>query len=134
MTDPEGIQREPPDQQPQPSGIQPTPSPDVPAPAAGPQKCPHCGNPQTRDDVAGGRCWYCDKRLTDPVEAKPPRPPRPPFLATFLFGFVGAILGFGVGYVLTQERIGQGSWTVSLCGGIGFATGSAFARSMYRKR
>src|SRR5690242_20192779 len=99
MTDPEGIQREP----------------TAPTPTAGPAKCPHCDKSLTQEDVAGGRCWYCGKGLTDPVE---PRPPHTPFLAIFLLGFVGAGLGLAAGYLLTGERMGSGSWTVSLCGGI----------------
>jgi hypothetical protein len=95
------------------------------------KKCPHCDSSLTQQDVAGGRCWYCNKRLTDPVE---PRRPQTPYFATFLLGFVGAVVGIVVGYVLLGGKIGEGSWGVSLCGGIGFATGSALARSMFRKQ
>jgi hypothetical protein len=69
--------------------------------------------------------------LADPVE---PKRPQTPFLATFLLGFVGAVLGLVVGYALLGDKIGEGSWGVSLCGGIGFATGSAIARSIFRKQ
>jgi len=132
MTEQNGIQREPAAPAPKPSGIQPAPSPpDVTAPAEELKKCPHCDKSLTATDVVGGRCWYCNKRLTDPVE---PKRPQTPFMATFLLGFVGAILGFIVGFVLLGEKIGQGSWTMSLCGGIGFATGSAVARSMFGKQ
>jgi hypothetical protein len=81
--------------------------------------------------VADGHCWYCNKRLADPVEAKSA---QTPFVATFLLGFVGAVLGLVVGYVLLGGKIGEGSWGVSLCAGIGFATGSAIARSIFRKQ
>jgi hypothetical protein len=93
--------------------------------------CPHCNHELTAKDVAGGVCWFCDKRLSDPVV---PKPPQPPFLATFLLGLVGASLGIVVGYVLTGDKIGQGSWAVSLCGGIGFAVGCAMARAVFVKQ
>src|SRR5262245_56764033 len=132
MTEPEGNQREPSAQASKPSGIQPTPSPpDLRVPVVERKICPHCNTSLTAEDVAAGRCWYCNKRLTDPVE---PKSPQTPFLATFLLGLLGAILGLVIGYVATGEKIGQGSWTVSLCGGIGFAAGSAIARSIFRKQ
>jgi hypothetical protein len=132
MTEPEGIQREPAAHAPKPSGIQSTPSPpDVTPPVVELKKCPHCDKSLTDTDVAGGRCWFCNKRLTDPVE---PKRPQTPFLATFLLGLVGATIGIVVGYVVTGAEIGRGSWTVSLCGGIGFATGSALARSIFGKQ
>ncbi len=132
MTEPDGIQRELCVPAPKPSGIQLAPSsPDVTEPIVELKKCPHCDHSLTAEDVAGGRCWYCNKRFTDPVE---PKQLRTPFLATFLFGLVGATVGIVVGYVLTAEKIGRGSWTVSLCGGIGCATGSAIARSIFGKQ
>ena len=132
MSEPDGIQKEPSPPARRPSGIQPVPSPpNVAVPAVEFKNCPHCDEPLTAEDVARGQCWFCDKRLTAPVE---PKRPQTPFLATFLLGLVGATLGIVVGYMLTRENIGQGSWTVSLCGGIGFATGSAVARSIFDKR
>jgi hypothetical protein len=38
-----------------------------------------------------------------------------------------------VGYLITGEPA-KGSWAVSLCGGIGFAFGSALARSLFSQR
>jgi hypothetical protein len=117
MAEPEGIQREP---------------SSPPGTTVGPvQKCPHCGQSLTARDVTHGQCWYCDKRLTDPVV---PKPPRTPFLATFFLGLFGAIIGFIIGSVLMATKVVDGSWTVSICGGIGFAAGSAIARTLFTKQ
>jgi hypothetical protein len=122
MTESGGIQREP-------SALPPPSPPDV---TVGPlQKCPHCGYTLGVNDVASGQCWFCEKRLTDPVK---PKRPQTPFLATFLLGLLGAILGFVVGSVLLATKVVEGSWTVSICGGIGFATGSAIARALFSKQ
>ena len=132
MADPDGIQKEQLLPELKRSGIQPPSSPsDVPASVVQLKKCPHCDKSLTTVDVAGGRCWYCNKHLADPVE---PKHGQTPFLATFLFGLFGAILGLVLGYMLTGDKIGQDSWTVSLCGGIGFATGSALARTIFHKQ
>jgi hypothetical protein len=69
--------------------------------------------------------------LTDPFI---PKSPRTPFIATFLLGLLGAIVGFIIGSVLLGAKIVEGSWTVSICGGIGFATGSAIARALFTKQ
>ena len=82
-------------------------------------------------DVEDNRCWYCNKRMTDPIE--PPQPPRP-VVAKFVLGFVGAILGMAVGLLLLGKTAEHGSWTVSLCGGIGFASGSALATLLFGKK
>jgi hypothetical protein len=119
MTDPEGIQKEP---------SPPLPPSESPAPAV--HKCPHCDHTLTRKDVEIGLCWYCNKRLADPIDPHPPA--RAPFLATFVFGIVGAFIGLMVGYFLTGGE--RGSWTTSLCGGIGFASGGALARALFTPR
>ena len=132
MTEPGGIQREPSSQVPGPSGTPSAPSPtDRPAPLVELKKCPHCDKSLAAQDVTAGRCWFCEKKLTDPVQ---PKQPRAPFVATVLFGFLGAILGMVIGLVLLGEKNGLGSWTVSLCGGLGFAGGSAIARSVFGRR
>jgi hypothetical protein len=132
MTEPEGIQRKPSRQSARSEGIQPAPVPaDETTSGRRLEKCPHCDHSLTAQDVAAGRCWFCEKRLSDPVE---PKQPRTPFLATFFLGFLGAMIGVVLGYVLTGEELGGGSWTVSLCGGIGLAIGSATARAIYAKR
>ena len=119
MTDPEGIRNEPPP---------PVRAPEATVPAQA-QKCPHCDHSLTRKDVEIGVCGYCNKRLAEPVQ---PKQAQAPFLATFLFGFVGGAIGLIVGYCVTDGD--GGSWTASLCGGIGFASGSALARSLFRPR
>jgi len=132
MTEPDGIQREQSAPAPKPSGIQAVPSPPNVTPAIGELKnCPHCDSSLAAQDIEVGRCWYCNKRLTDPVE---PKQPRTPFLPVFFLGLLGAILGTVFGYFFTGETIGGASWTVSLCGGIGFACGSAAARSLFGKQ
>jgi hypothetical protein len=132
MTEPDGIQREPETPTPSPSGLKNSPSATPgQVSVAGPKKCPHCGHSLTSKDVEIGRCWFCEKRLTDPVQ---PRQPTTPFLATFLLGLVGASLGTVFAFLFLGETVGQASWTVSLCGGIGFATGSAVARLLFGKK
>jgi hypothetical protein len=130
MTEPDGIQREPSAPVPKPSGI--TTEPSTPERAAGVElgKCPHCDSPLIAEDVRRGRCWSCDRRLDDPVQ---PKQPPEPFLAISLLGLFGSALGLAYGRVLLGEPIGRASWTLSLCAGIGFAAGSALARSLFGK-
>jgi hypothetical protein len=126
------MQREPAAQGPSPAGNQPASSPSVnPAPAEAPKKCPHCDVTLAAKDVASGRCWFCEKKLTDPVE---PKARRAAFLAVFLFGFLGAVLGMVAGLVFLGGKNGLGSWSVSLCGGVGLAAGSTIARSIFGRR
>lgn len=106
-----------------------TPDPFTPSGTndSGLAKCPHCDHSLTTKDVKFGRCWFCEKRLTDPVE---PRPPRGSFVARMLFGMAGAILGMMAGVLLNETGL-RSSWTVSICAGLGFASGSALARLMF---
>ncbi len=96
---------------------------------APPQTCPHCGQSLTTTEVEGGQCSYCYKRVTDPVE---PKQPRPPFLAVFLLGLLGALAGTASAIFLLGEN--HASWTTSLCGGVGFAIGSAAAKLLFNNR
>jgi hypothetical protein len=126
MAEPDGIQREPSASPPKPLDIQASPEP--PDVALKVHKCPHCDHSLTTKDVALNRCWYCNKRLTDPIE---PKQPGTPFLAKFGFGFVGAILGMALGLFFLGNVAERGSWTISLCAGVGYATGTAIAMALF---
>jgi hypothetical protein len=90
--------------------------------------CPHCGHSLTAKDVEADWCWYCEKKMTRPIE---PKPKAPPFIITFLFGFVGAVVGLAFGIAFTGR---SGTWTTSFLGGIGYATGHAIAGFLYRDK
>jgi hypothetical protein len=131
MTGPDGIQRKPPAPTPNPSGIQNVPSStNGQSSVAELKKCPHCGHSLTSKDVEIGLCWFCEKRMADPVE---PTQPTPPYLAMLLLGGVGAILGVAFAVIFLREIAPAGSWTMSLCGGIGYAAGAALARLLFSK-
>jgi hypothetical protein len=132
MSEPERFQGEPSVPPPKPSDIQDLPFPQiVQASVVELKKCPHCGHSLTAKDVEGGKCWFCEKKLTDPVE---PKKPGTPFYATFLLGLAGAISGMVFGFTFLGEKARPGSWTLSLCGGIGLATGSAIANLLFGKQ
>jgi hypothetical protein len=124
MSEPEGIQKEP-------SALPPPAPSDIAIPVRPLEKCPHCGHLLVPEDFTWGQCGICDKRLYDFGQLKQP---RSPWLATILFGFLGAIVGYFVGYMLVAAEIVPGSWTMSICGGIGFATGSGITRALFNKQ
>jgi hypothetical protein len=123
MSESNGIQRQP--SAPAPASIPPSPSDPVAASLAR-RECPHCHHALTAKDVEDNLCWYCDDSLTGP---RKPRPPEAP-LAGCLFGLIGAMVGTAVGLLITGPG-GRGSWTVSICGGIGYGCGSALARAIF---
>jgi len=55
-------------------------------------KCPHCDHDLVAKDVAANRCWFCEKKLSDPVEPKAKEPAYAAHLGIFqLFAHLGQI-------------------------------------------
>jgi hypothetical protein len=95
-------------------------------------KCPHCGHSLTTKDVQSDRCWYCERSLTNPIEARSLKRQANPFLVV-VFGILGALAGEAF-YLAARGILGPAPWTRSLWAGLGFAIGCLIARTLFGDR